>query len=103
MDWLSQIHEFPGLTNIASQIADETEVGHRRLELSIDGELGLNTNNDGTNGERLITEIADENEVGHSISRLERSIDGGSAKPSLITDKDGTNSQRLILSALTNI
>jgi hypothetical protein len=85
------------------KIADETEVGHRKLELSIDGELGLNTNSDGTNGERLITEIVDENEVGHSISRLECSIDGGSAEPSLITDKDGTNSQRLILSALANI
>jgi hypothetical protein len=85
------------------KIADGTEVGHRKLELSIDGGLGLNTNNDGANGERLITEIADENEVGHSISGLERSIDSRSAEPSLITDKDGTNGQRLILSALANI
>jgi hypothetical protein len=85
------------------KIADKTEVGHRRLELSIDGKLGLNTNNNRTNSKRLITEIADKNKVGYSISGLERSIDSRSAEPSLITDNDRTNSQRLILSALANI
>lgn len=96
-----------GLENLLhahiEKIADETKVGHCKLELSTDSELELNTNNDRTNGERLITEIADENEVGHSIFGIERLIESRSAEPSLITDKDGTNSQQLILSALANI
>jgi hypothetical protein len=72
------------------EITDATDVGHCGLELSIYGESGLNTNDNGTNGERLITEVTDENEVGHSISGLERSIDD---EPSFITDKDGINGQ----------
>ena len=89
--WIDEESRENPLHAYIEKITDETKVGHRGLELSIDGELGLNTNDDGTNGERLITEIADENEVGYSISELERSIDGGSTKSSLITDKDGTN------------
>lgn len=85
VSWIDKEDRENPLHLYIGKITDETEVGHRRFEVSIDTELGLNTNSDGINGERLIAEIADKNEVGRSFF--------GSAEPSLTTDKDGTKSQ----------